>query len=257
MVLAILVLVNLQAGLEAQLQQEEAQLLQEEGEQRAIRTGVSTRGASKRVTDPARAVCEEPLLRTHSKALPSQPLTHEEVTGSALAQDDKLQAVFGSAASGAAATASRMQRWEGKSLMGSMTNAVHDSMMQPAAQLGLTHTANMADDSTLHQGVGVQLGQVGGVKLSRKRSAQENDVQPAAKRWQLDGSLTGGVGKNNLWGIANAARGLGVGRDSMVAAQAELGVAEGGVAWHHKSVLNSAAMGQQYTRKDEWGYGIM
>ena len=257
-VLAIIVVIKLQAGLEAQLQQEEEVEQEEEsegeqeeeGEQRLIRSGVSTRRASRHVTDPARAVSEEPLLRTHSRALPSQPLSQEEVTDSALARDDKLQAV----------TASRMQRWEGDSVVGSVTDAACDNMVQPSAQFGLAHTADMADHSTLRQGAGVQLGKIGGVKRPRKRSAEENDVQPAVKRRQLDGSLTGGVSnnlKNNLWGIASAARGLGLGRNGMEAAQAELGVAEAGVALHTKSLLNSAAMGQEYMMVDDWGYDIV
>ena len=248
--LATVVVMHLQAGLEAQMQQEE------EEEQRVIKRGSSTRGASKRVNDPARASSEQPLLCAHFMALPSQPLPHEEVTTSAHAQDEKLMfrtTAVGTAAT-AAASASRMQRWEGDSLVGRVSNAAHNSMMQPAAHFGLAHTGNMADVPLLRQGVGVQLGQVSGIKLSRKRSAEENDVQPAAKRWQLNGSLTSGASKkNNLWGRASAARGLGGGSDGMEAAQAELGVAEGGMAWHFNSVLNHAAMGQQYLRKDEWG----
>ena len=232
---------NLQSGRKADLQHEESQ-------QKVVRMGVSTR-ASKR--DAASKVSsEQPLPSTHSRALPSQP--REEVTSSAPAQDDKP--VFRTAAVDAAGSISRMQRWEGDSLVGSVTNAAHYSMMQPATQRGFAHTASMADDSTLRQGAGVQPGQVGGVKLSRKRLAEEIDVQPAAKRWQVDGSLTG-VGKtNNLWGIASAARGLGVGSNGMAVAQAELGAAEGGMALHFNSVLNRAAVGQQYMRKDEWGH---
>ena len=235
------------------MKMQEAQLQQEESEQRVTRRGVSTRGASKRVTDTARACSEQPLLCTDSMALPSHALPHEEVASSAQAQGDKP--MCRATAVDAAASASRVQRWEGNSLVGRVANAAHNSMMQPAAQSGFAHTANMADDSTLRQGAGVQLGQVGGVKLSRKRSAEGHDVQPAAKRWQLDGSLTGGVNKmNNLWGIASAARGGGVGVNSMVATQAELGAAEGGMTMHFDSVLNSAATGQQYMRKDKWAH---
>ena len=239
--LATVVVMNLQAGLEAQLQQEEEQ-------QRALRGGVSTRGASKRA---ATASSEQPLLCTRFMALPSQPLPHEEVTTSEPAQDEKpmfrTTAAATAAPGAAAASASRMQQWEGDSLVGRVTNAAHNSMLQPAAHFRLAHTGNMADDSTLRQGAGVQLGQVGGARLSRKRLAEENDVQPAAKRWQLDGSLTSGASKkNNLWGIASAARAFGGGIDGMEAAQAELGVAEGQMAWSFNSVLSRAAVGQQY-----------
>ena len=240
--LAIVVVMNLQTGRKADLQHEVTQ-------QKVVRRGVSTR-ASKRDAE-SKASSEQPLPSTHSRALPSQP--REEVTSSAPAQDDKP--VLETTAVDAAGSISRMQRWEDDSLGGSMTNAAHYSVMQPATQHGFAHTASMADDSTLRQGAGVQPGQVGGVKLSRKRLAGEIDVQPAAKRWQVDVSLTGGVGKtNNLWGIASAARGLGVGSNGMAVAQAELGAAEGGMALQFNSVLNRAAVGQQYMRKDEWGH---
>ena len=240
--LAIVVVMNLQTGRKAELQHEETQ-------QKVVRRGVSTR-ASMRDAESKASSEQQPLPSTHSRALPSQP--REEVTGSAPAQDNKP--AFRTAAVDAAGSTSRMQRWEGDSLVGSVTNAAHDSMMQPATQHGFAHTASMADDSTLRQGAGVQPGQVGGVKLSRKRLAEEIDVQPTAKRWQVDGSLTG-VGKtNNLWGIASAARGLGVGSNGMAVAQAELGTAEGAMALHFNSVLNRAAVGQQYMRKDEWGH---
>ena len=246
----MVVMTALQAGLETQLQQEEE-------EQRVIKRGVTTRAASKRVTDPARASSEQPLLRTHSMALPSQPLPHEDVTTSAQAQDKRpifwTTAVGTAATAAAAASASSMQRWEGDNLVGTVTNAAH--VMQPAAHFGPAHTGNMADDSTLRQGAAVQLGQVGGARLSRKRLAEENDVQPAAKRWQLDGSLTSGVSKkNDMWGIATAARRPGGGSVDMEAAHVELGVAEAGMAWHFNSVLDGAAMGQHYLRKDEWGH---
>ena len=231
----------LQAGLEGQLQQQGVQ-------QRASsrRREAGARGTLRGSNDPLRATSEQQLL----------PLPHEEATTSPHAQADqpilRTTAVDAAATAAAAVPISSTQQWEGNSLVGRVLNTAQNSMVQPLAQSGLWHTANMAGD-VLYVGQGVQLSRVGGAKLSRKRSAEKDDMQPAPKRWQVDASVDGDAKKRNtLLETANAARDSRGGRSSMEATQ--IGVLQGGMALHTESALNSAAIGQQYMRMDDWAY---
>ncbi len=89
-------------------------------------------------------------------------------------------------------------------------------------------------------GAGVQGGQGGGAKLSRKRSAEASGVQPAGKRWRVEAipsTVAGSLGQHDsMWEAANAA-GNGGGSCSSDAGQ---GSAEGAVA--SCSIRANAAM---------------
>lgn len=242
------VVICLQAGLEGQLQQQGVQQgSQQVGQQRASRRRRRA-GAEGALDDPLRAMSEQPSL----------PLPHEETTTSAHDQADKpmvrTTAVSAAAAAAAAAPISRVQQWEGSSLVGTVPSAAENSMTQRWAQSGLAHASNMTDDdSTLGQGV--QLSRLGSAKVSRKRLADKSDMEPVSKWGQTDASVGGSASKRNtLWKVASAARVSRGGRNGMEAAQAEIGVADQGMALHTKSVLNSAAMSQQYMRMDDWGH---
>lgn len=249
-----------QRGLQEGLQKAQEEGLQEgqqggeqEGGQRVSRRQVVTRRASRLSNDSARATSEQPMSHMDSAALASQPLPLGEATASAQAQADQpmlsTTAVDEAATAAAVAPASGMQHWEGgNSLLPRMANAAQSSMLQSVASSG---AASMEEDSVVGQEAGVQLGQVGGAKLSRKRAAVEDYVQPAAKRRQLDGSLTGGQSKNESLWTAASAEVLGGGKNSMEATQGEVGVAKGVMASHFITALNTAAMSQQYCRKDE------
>ena len=222
------------------------------GGQRVTRRRVTTRRASRLSNDSATS--EQPLpsmdmdFKAHPTGLSSQPLPLGEATASAQAGQPILRttAVDGAATAAAVGPASRVQQWEDESLMARMANAAESSMLQSlAARSG---TASMGEDSIVGQEAGVQLGHVGSPKLSRKRSAVEDCVQPAAKRQQLDGSSTGGQSKKDIeWETASAAaaRVLGGGRNSMETAQGEDGVPEGIMPSPFDSVLNTL-------RKDDW-----
>ena len=245
-------------------QQEGQQGGEQGGGQRVTRRRVTTRRASRLSNDSATS--EQPLpsmdmdFKAHPTGLSSQPLPLGEATASAQAGQPILRttAVDGAATAAAVGPASRVQQWEDESLMARMANAAESSMLQSLARSG---TASMEEDPIVGQEAGVQLGQVGGAKLSRKRAAVEDYVQPAAKRRQLYGSVTGGglSKQNGGWETASAAaaRVLGGGRNSMEAAQGEVGVAEVGVAEgimasHYNSVLNTEAKGQLNVRKEYW-----
>lgn len=225
--------------------------------QRVTRRRVTMRRGDRHSNDSARATSEQPSPHmdstTHPTALSRQPLALGEVTVSAQAQADQpmlcTTAVDAATTAAAVSPASGMQQLEGGEIL--MASAAQNSMLQSLARFG---TASMEEDAIVGQEAGVQLGQVGGAKLSRKRSAVEDYVQPAAKQRQLDGSLTSGQSKKeSVWGMASAAAAKvwGGGRNSMEVAQGEVGVAEGVMASHFNTVLNTAAMSQQYCRKDE------
>ena len=220
----------------------EGQLLQQGGQQRAssTRRGAGARGGLKGCNHLLRATSE-------------QPLPQEEATSSADAQVDqpilRTTAVNASATAAAAGPISSMQQSNGNMLGGAVLNTAQNSMMQLWAESGLTHTANMMDDDSA-LGQDVQLSRAGGAKLSRKRSAETDDMQPAPKRWQVDASVDGGASnKNALWETGSAARVSWGGRSSLEATK----IVNGGMALHTKSVL-SAANGQQYMRIDDWGH---
>ena len=232
--------------------QEGMQGVQQGVGQRVTRRRVTTRRASRLTNDSARPISEQPLPHMDSTAVPSQPLPRGEATASAQTQADqpilRTTAVDEAATAAAVAPASRVQLWEDDNVLAS---AAQGSMLQSLVR---SDTASMEEDSIVGQEAGVQLGQVGGAKVSRKRAAVEDYVQPAAKRWQLYGSLTGGQSKaESLWTTASAtaARVLRGGSNSMETAQGEVGIAEGVMPLPFDSVLNIAAMSQQYCRQAE------
>ena len=206
------------------------------------RGGNAQEASNRRLPDPLDTISEQPLPLRFSNALPTLPLPHEAATTSAHAQADKLTNTFKATAVDTAVTAvaagptSRMQQWEGNNLVARVSTAVQNNGMQSWAKPGFAYTANRADDPMLGEGEGVQLGRLGGAKSSRKRSAETNTTQPAAKRWQIEsfpGSVAGGVSKNNgLWETASAAMALEGGNSSSEAAQ--LGV-EDEMAFAHQA----------------------
>ena len=238
-------------------QQEGQQGGEQGGGQRVTRRRVTTRRASRLTNDSARPISEQPLPHMDYTAVPSQPLPRGEATASAQAQADqpilRTTAIDEAATAAAVAPASRVQLWEDDSLLARMASAAQGSMLQSLVR---SDTASMEEDSIVGQEAGVQLGQVGGAKLCRKRSVVEDCVQPAAKRRRqlpaaVEGSLTM---RNTLSGMASAAAAdmLVGGRKSMEAAQGEDGVAEGVMPSPFDLVLNTVAKGQQNMRKYDW-----
>ena len=226
----------------------------------AICLQVELEGTSKRVSalrvprrrsnDPVTVTTEEP------RGLPSLSLPHEQASGSAQAQAEKptfrTTAVDRAATAAAAAPTSSLQQWEGNNLVARVPAAARNSMMQAWAQSGLA--CKMGDDTAQGSEAGMQLGRVGGSKLSRKRSAEVTEAQPAAKRWQSKGSVAGGDSKRkSLWEIASAAKGLQGGSGGMEAAQGkvEIGVAEGNMALNHKRTSMKASFSSAVMEMDD------
>lgn len=250
----------MQAALEAQLQVELQQQEGQEGDvqgdvQRVVQGGqqkvtgrrrrAGARGAARGVTDTGAATFEEPSL----------PVQHEVASTAAQAQSGKpmlSNAAVSAAATAtaeatavAAAPASR-RRSEGNSVVARVPSAAQNSMVQPWAQAGVAPT--LKDDSGMAQGV--QLRRVGGSKVSRKRAAEDDNEEHAAKRWQ--GDVVGNASKTPSLGAGvNAARILEGGRNSMEIEQVDVGMDEDGVAVHTKTAFESAVRRQ---RMDEWGH---
>ncbi|KAL3130522.1 hypothetical protein ABBQ38_008337 [Trebouxia sp. C0009 RCD-2024] len=161
------------------------------------------------------------------------------------------------AAAGSTPSTSEVQRWHGNNSM--VATVAENSGVQFLEKQGCADTS--AGDSVCSGEAGVQGGQGGGAKMSRKRVAEASTAQPAGKRWKIEsfpGSLPiSEVQQNSPCKTAYVA-GVEGGSGSSEQGQGGSDVADGVMASLTEpiglSFKSSAAMSQQYERKEEPGH---